>query len=457
MRATLRGTTARLLEPALPGQSSGRELLLLICAGLFVGLTHLSLSLVLPQRAGVVPTFLAWLLTAAALHITLNRMIPDRDPFLLPVVMLLAGWGLALVSRLAPPFLIRQVLWLVISGIVTSVIAILPADLRWLRRYRYSWLMLGLFLLGVTLLIGVNPSGDARAPRLWLDFGVLFFQPSELLRLLLIAFLASTLADKREMLLTARSRILGWSLPSLPYLAPMLLMWGFCIILLAWQRDLGTASLFFIIFVTMLYLATEQIGALVFGGGLLILAGSIGYFLYNVVRLRIDTWWNPWPEADNRAFQIVQSLIAVAAGGIFGEGIGQGSPTFIPVVHSDFVFAAVAEEWGLLGGMAVVGCFAILVLRALRIAQMNVDQPFRAFLAAGIGVSLGAQALLIMGGVLKVIPLTGVTLPFMSYGGSSLVTSFIMVALLLKLSVHPLGAKPETTLALPAFAKQPGS
>jgi cell division protein FtsW len=214
----------------------------------------------------------------------------------------------------------------------------------------------------------------------------------------------------------------------------MLLMWGFCMILLVWQRDLGGASLFFIVFLAMLYASTGEAGYVAAGVGLIAAAGVIGYQLFGVVRLRVDTWWNPWPEANDRAFQIVQSLLAVAAGGVFGQGVGLGAPTYVPVVHSDFAFAAIAEEWGLIGALGVVICLAVLVLRAIRIALANGRRPFRSLLAAGIGILLAAQSLLIMAGVLKLIPLTGVTLPFVSYGGSSLLSSFVMVGLLLRVS-----------------------
>ena len=165
-----------------------------------------------------------------------------------------------------------------------------------------------------------------------------------------------------------------------------------------------------------------------------LIGGIIGYELYGVVKLRVIAWWKPWKDPDNRAFQIVQALMAVAAGGIAGQGVGQGSPTYIPVIHSDFVFAAIAEEWGVLGTLGVILCFALLVNRALRIAIRHHERPFRSLLAAGIGMLFAIQSLLIMGGVLKLIPLTGVTLPFVSYGGSSLLSSFVMAGLLLRLS-----------------------
>ena len=211
-------------------------------------------------------------------------------------------------------------------------------------------------------------------------------------------------------------------------------MWGLSVVILIWQRDLGTAILFFMVFLVLLYVASGYTPLLIVGALLIVAAGLVAYRLFDVVQLRVDIWLNPWPEADGRAFQIVQSLLAFAAGGVFGQGIGQGSPNFIPVVHSDFVFAALAEEWGLLGVVVVIACIAVFVVRGLRIAVMQRARPFHALLAVGLSVMLATQSLLIMGGVLKLIPLTGVTLPYFSYGGSSLLVNFVMVGLLLRLS-----------------------
>jgi cell division protein FtsW len=211
-------------------------------------------------------------------------------------------------------------------------------------------------------------------------------------------------------------------------------MWGISIVMLIWQRDLGTAILFFVIFLVMLYAATGSSIILLSGAALVLIAALTGYNLFGVVQLRIDVWINPWPEADGRAYQIVQSLMAFANGGIFGEGIGQGLPDFIPVVHSDFIFAALGEEWGLLGVIALIATVSAIVLRGLRIAILHQHHSFRAFLAVGLSMLIAVQSLMIMAGVIKVIPLTGVTLPFMSYGGSSLLVSFILLGLLLRLS-----------------------
>ncbi len=410
-----------------------RERILLLLTAVFVFINAVSLSLV--EDGGVTGAHLwaagVWLLLMGAAHAVLHRFKPERDPFLLPLLALLTGWGLVLLDRLAANFLWRQAVWLGVGTAVFTAIAILPHNLRWLRRYRYTWLIGGLTLLAATLIFGVNPSGYGAA--LWLPIplvGRVFFQPSELLKLLLVVFLASYF-DERETL-PQTDRVNG-RFGDLPYLAPLLFMWGFCMILLVWQQDLGAAALFFILFLSLLYLATGEKRYVWSGLILLLIAGVFAYFAFDLVALRVEAWWNPWPDAQDRAFQIVQSLYALANGGLIGQGVGQGFPNYIPVVHSDFVFAAIAEEWGLVGSLSVVAAFALLAQRGLKIGMM-VKRPFQRYLAAGITILFSAQAILIMGGVTKLLPLTGVTLPFISYGGSSLLISSVMAGLLLFLS-----------------------
>jgi cell division protein FtsW len=217
---------------------------------------------------------------------------------------------------------------------------------------------------------------------------------------------------------------------------PILLMWGVCVVVLVWQRDLGTAGLFFAGFLVLMYAATGSIFILIAGGLMITMAAIAAYFAFDVVAQRVDIWLNPWADASGRAYQLVQSLMAFSAGGIFGEGIGQGMPIFIPVVHSDFIFAAVAEEFGLVGVAGIIASFAVLALRGMRIALARQDQPFLALMAVGLTTMIIAQSLLIMGGTLRVIPLTGVTLPLMSYGGSSLLATFVMIGLMLRLSAR---------------------
>ena len=416
---------------------SRREGLLLLMTAAFVFCNGAALSLAEDGRITWAHLWapIVWVTAVGLAHFLLSHFRPERDPFFLPLFALLSGWGLILVDRLAPNFLPRQALWVLIGTGALLVVAILPRNLRILRHYRYTWLLAGLFLLASTLLFGVNPSGFGAA--LWLPIPLpfvdmkIFLQPSELLKLLLVVFLASYFADREAALRHGQSRdgLRG----ALPYLAPLLLMWGFCMILLVWQRDLGAATLYFLVFLALLYLATNDSRYVWFGLFLLLAAAIIAYYLFDVVALRVDAWWNPWPEALDRAFQIVQSLYAVAAGGVIGQGAGQGFPTFIPVVHSDFVFAAVAEEWGLIGSLGLVAVFMILTYRGFHSAMQTL-RPFRTYLAVGITLLFAIQALMIMGGVTKLLPLTGVTLPFISYGGSSLLISSIMMGLLLFLS-----------------------
>jgi cell division protein FtsW (lipid II flippase) len=408
-----------------------RWLLCLAAAFVLIGAVTLSLG----RQGGLVGSHLwapaAWLLLMTAAHLLLTRRKPVRDPLLLPLFALLTGWGLVMLDRLAPNFLVRQAIWLALGTVALLATGLLLPNLRFLRRYRYTWLLLGLLLLAATFIVGVHPAGFGAALWLPLPFvGNVFFQPSELLKLLLVVFLASYFDERRQLLQFRRERSFRGTFP---YLAPLLLMWGFCVLLLVWQRDLGTATLFFILFLALLYLATGDTRLVAAGMGLLLVAGVIGYYAFDVVALRVDTWLNPWPEAQNRAFQIVQSLYAVAAGGVIGQGVGLGFPNYIPVVHSDFVFAAIAEEYGLIGSLVLVGCFALLAQRALRIATV-VSRPFQIYLAAGMAILFSTQALMIMGGVTRLLPLTGVTLPFVSYGGSSLLISSVMLGLLLFMS-----------------------
>lgn len=396
-------------------------------AWLFTGLALLQLGLVNGSLSPTtfVPLLVLMLCSGGALYF-LRRSL--GDPLLLPLVYFLSGLGLALIMRLAPNFVTRQLFWLVIATGLLLAVNLIPKNLNWLRRYKYTWLIGGLLLLASTLVLGVNPSGFGA--RLWLQVGGLFFQPSELLKMLLVMFLAAYMADRRRQLIEARAYIGPLPIPHPSYWGPMLLMWGFSIVLLIWQRDLGAALLFFGTFLAMVYAVTGQSRYVWAGALLLAVAGILGYYLFDVVRLRVDGFLNPWLDPAGRSFQIVQSLLAFASGGILGQGLGQGLPTAIPVVHTDFVYAAIGEEYGLLGALGVLVGFALLVSRAFHIG-LRAASGFEQLLAVGIGTVMGLQTLVITAGTLKLLPLTGVTLPFVSYGGSSLVISFLMVGLLL--------------------------
>ncbi|MEO0560746.1 MAG: FtsW/RodA/SpoVE family cell cycle protein, partial [Chloroflexota bacterium] len=434
-------TLSNLWRTERPLTTSGRlERALLVIGGAFMAINLLALALTRGFRAGDWILLVVWVMCAVGGVKILEKYLPHRDPVFFALPMVLTGWGLVVIDRLSDGYIYnfadRQALWLVISTAVMLVIAARPEPLRWLREYRYLILLFGLILLISTILFGTNPTGDRFAPQLWLGFRWLFFQPSELLKIILVAFLASYLAEqypalRAEGLNTGRGGVLALS-PRI--LGPIVLMWGLAVVLLIWQRDLGTATIFFGVFLILLYVASSNLTVLIGGGVLLLIAAIAGYNLFSVVQLRVDIWLDPWAQADGRGYQIVQSLLAFAAGGVFGQGIGQGAPTYIPVVHSDFVFAAIAEEWGLLGVFVILSCLLAIIMRGMRVAVLQQERPFKALLAVGLCALLAIQALLITGGSLRVLPLTGVTLPFISYGGSSLLASYMMMGLLLRLS-----------------------
>ncbi|HXF85146.1 MAG TPA: FtsW/RodA/SpoVE family cell cycle protein [Anaerolineales bacterium] len=364
---------------------------------------------------------IVWLIFAWRAHRDISKHLPDADPYLLPTAMLLSGWGILTVWRLDANFGARQTLWYGISLIVL-IAGLRLSSLDFLRKYKYLLLTGGLLLTALTLLFGTNPSGFG--PRLWLGCCNIYFQPSEPLKFLLITYLSAYLAEK----LPSRLRMIH-------LLYPTLILAGVVIVLLLVQRDLGTASIFVALYTIMIYLATGRKRILLTSIFLLVCMGALGYFSIDIIRTRIDSWLNPWDDAAGHSYQIIQSLLAVANGDIEGRGPGLGSPGFIPVAISDFIYAVIAEETGLFGTLGMLALFGLILARGLR-AALRAPDPFRRFLAAGITTYFGVQTILIVGGNLRLLPLTGVTLPFVSYGGSSLLTSFIALLCLLLISNH---------------------
>ena len=364
--------------------------------------------------------FLFWLLGFSLLLKFAKRYFPDSDPVLLPLVSFLIGWGLLTVYRINSYFGLRQTAWLMLSLVILSLLLRTRSFIDILQQYKYLWLTLGVLLLALTLFIGVYPGGFG--PQLWLGFAGVFFQPSELLKLLLVIFLAAYLAERMRVTFHFSQLII-----------PALVIFCLTIAILLVQKDLGTSALLLILFSVMLLLAAGKYWFFILTLLGLILAGYLGYNQFDVIRLRVDAWINPWLDPSGRSYQIVQSLMAFSAGGIFGRGPGLGSPRVVPVAQSDFIFSAIGEEAGLVGTVGLV-CLMILVLyRGFRIA-FRARSGFYRLLAAGITSFLAFQTILIVGGNLRVLPLTGVTLPFMSYGGSSLLVSMICAGILIKVS-----------------------
>lgn len=377
-------------------------------------------SLAVPLRWAHWLGFAVWAGGFWLIHRHMAVYLPDADPLVLPTASLLTGWGLLTVWRLDESFGLRQTLWLALALIALIGLIQRRGLLEWLRRYKYLWLVAGLLGTAATFAFGTFPGGSG--PRLWLGCCGVYFQPSEPLKLLLVIYLAGYLST----LLPNRLNLFGMLGPSVVLLLAAL---G----LLIAQRDLGTAVLVIAIYMLTFYLASGKRRLLLLPI-LGVLAGSYaGYRLFEVVRVRFTSWINPWQDAGGSSYQIIQSLISIAAGGVFGTGPGLGSPGLVPIAHSDFIFSAIGEEMGLVGVIGIILLYALFFNRAM-VISLSASDRYRRYLAAGVGVYIGVQALMIAGGAIRLVPLTGATLPFVSYGGSSLVTAVAAMLLLLECS-----------------------
>ncbi|MCP4141534.1 MAG: FtsW/RodA/SpoVE family cell cycle protein [Chloroflexi bacterium] len=408
---------------------------------LFLGLYSLILSLSPALRARSWDVdylyahwlgFFTWLFLNWLAEKHLDAKIPDRDPYLFPLASLFSGWGLLTIWRLLPNFGLRQSLWLALS------VTVMLLGLRWrkifitLRRYKYILLSSGLLLTALTLIFGANPL-DIE-PRLWFNFGGIYLQPSELLKLLLVIYLSAYLADR----VPIRNKFF-------PLIFPTLFLGGIALLLLVVQRDLGTASILVMLYASILYIATGRKRVLLGNAIILLAIGFFGYHFSQTIHTRLAIWLSPWDDPSGFGYQIIQSLMAIANGGLWGRGAGIGSPLFVPVAHSDFIFTAIAEETGLAGTLGLLTLFGIFLSRSMIIA-LRAPNRFQRILASGLTAYLGIQSLLIIGGNLRLLPLTGVTLPFISYGGSSLLTSYLALLLLLKISNESEGSTPPPFL-----------
>ncbi|PKM81725.1 MAG: cell cycle protein [Firmicutes bacterium HGW-Firmicutes-14] len=362
-------------------------------------------------------------------HLLLVKWEIRGDMLLFPLTSMLNAAGLIIVLRLSPDFAVRQFIWLYVGLAAFLVTIRLLPDYRKLEEYKYLYIFAGLLLLLGTILFGVE-AGGARS---WIDLGFARFQPSEVVKIILVIFLASYLAEKKEILTQGTRTFMSIPVPGLQYAGPLLVMWGFSLVLLIFQKDLGTALIFFGTFLAMIFIATGRWSYIVSGAGLFSLGAVLCYLFFSHVQVRVATWLNPWTDIDGKGYQIIQSLFAIGSGGAYGTGLGLGRPTLIPAVHTDFVFSAWSEETGLLGGLALLIIYCLIIYRGFRIA-LNSRSDFGMLLGSGLTSLLAIQTLVIAGGVIKLFPLTGVTLPFISYGGSSLVSSYILLGLLVKIS-----------------------
>jgi cell division protein FtsW (lipid II flippase) len=432
MRASWRGTELRLLLP------------LVILVPLGFALAHIvAVNRLDPGPLGLAIAYVGLVIAA---HLALAALGHRGDQLLLPLAATIGGVGLVMLNRL-PQGLAgmnvlglqlgmaeTQLIWFAISLAAMVAIAVFFRDDGILRHYKYTWAVVGAALLAITFLFGEEHNGA----RLWLAVGPVTFQPAEGIKIVLVVFVAGYLAENRALLAGAYRRIGFLKIPPLPYLLPMLAIFAIVMGIVVISRDLGTALLFFGIFLTMLFVATGRRSYVLIGLVLFIAGSFVAYQLFGHVRIRVDNWLDPFADPTGSGYQTVQALYAFGRGGLFGEGLGQGLPLIaghlpIPAIETDFIFTAVAEELGLVGAFALLALAAAFVFRGLRIAILAHDD-FSSLLAVGLTTSLGLQTLIIVAGNAKLIPLTGITFPFVSYGGSSLLASFVAIGLLLSIS-----------------------
>ena len=374
----------------------------------------------------------------AAAHIAVRIFAPGADPAILPIVFALSGIGITFVTRVKPNLAMSQLVILFAAIALMVVTLVVAKNFDVVKKYKYSFGAIGILLLVLPMFIGTEIYGS----KLWIKIGGFTIQPGEFAKVFIVLFLAGYLAENRELLSISNHEILGFKIPRFKLLLPLFVVWGICMLIVVFERDLGSAVLFYTIFLLMLYVATGRISYVIIGF-LMLGIGAIGaYRFLSHVQTRFQIWLDPFADPSGSGFQLVQSLFSLADGSLLGTGIGKGLPTMIPVVESDFIFSAIGEEMGLLGGAAVLFLFMLFAVRGLTTAA-RAKSDLAAFCATGLTAAISFQAFLIVGGVTRLVPLTGVTLPFMSQGGSSLLASFIIVALLLRAGDEATGREAE--------------
>lgn len=378
------------------------------------------------ENLGVpVGIFIAFLIA----HLAIRKLAPGADPALLPLSFALSGIGIAFVTRLAPELAMRQVMWLFFGVVCMLLVLIFLKNLDRIANYKYTLMIVGFLLLLSPLLPVVGQ--EIYGSRIWLNIAGISFQPGEIAKILIVLFLAGYLAQNREMLSIFTHRIGPFKIPDLATLVPLLVMWVISLLIVIFEKDLGSALVVFFVFITMLYVATGKKTYLIIGFVLIAIGGVAAFLLFDHVQIRVDTWLDPFKDATGDGYQLVQAIFSIADGGLFGVGIGNGMSNQIPIVESDFIFAAIAEETGLLGAAGLLLLYLCFAIRGL-VTAARAKSDVSSFIAVGLTASIILQAFIIVGGVTRLIPLTGLTLPFVSQGGSSLLASFIAIGFLLR-------------------------
>lgn len=381
--------------------------------------------------ANIVPFLIIVLGLFMGAHFAVRKLAPESDPVLLPIVTLLNGLGYVVIAGLNESLAAAQATWTAV-GIAAFVATLwLVKRPRDLERYRYTFALVGIGLLLLPLVPGVGRT--INGSRIWVGFGPISFQPGEIAKVVLAIFFAAYLADNRELIASSQWKVGPLRLPHPKYLGPLLLAWGVTLVVMFYQRDLGSSLLFFALFIVMIWVATSRTSFLVIGTSLFAAGAFIAWNAFSHVKVRVDTWLNPWQDYSGTGYQIIQGTFAIAFGGLTGTGLGLGGEVRIPLAENDYIFAVIAEELGLLGGSIILMAYLLIVGSGLRIAS-RAQNSFDKLLATGLTLLVGLQAFIIIAGVIRLLPLTGVAMPFISYGGSSLVVNYVLVALLLRIS-----------------------
>ncbi|MGI9622209.1 MAG: FtsW/RodA/SpoVE family cell cycle protein [Acidimicrobiales bacterium] len=383
--------------------------------------------------ADIVPFFGIILGLLAAAHLATRRFAPRADAMLLPVASLLNGIGYVFIARLDDELARLQAIWTLVGVGAFIATLVLVRSTRVLEQYRYTLMLVGVALLVLPLAPAIGQ--EINGARIWVSVGPVNFQPGEFAKLAFAVFFAGYLVDKREVLAASNRRFLGMAIPEARHLGPIVVAWGASLLVMVGEKDLGSSLLFFALFVVLLWVATERPSYLVMSLVMFAAGAAFSYNRFAHVQERVEVWLDPFEDPFGNGFQVTQSAFALADGGLTGTGLGTGSPNTenIPAVETDFIFAIIGEELGLFGAAGILIAFMLMIGTGLRIA-IRADRPFDKLLATGLTTLLGFQAFIIIAGVIRVLPLTGVTLPFISYGGSSLLANWILLALLLRIS-----------------------
>ena len=412
-----------------------RLLVVAVAITLIAGaLVDWSVTTGVPESAVI--TALSLAVIAVVAHVTVRATVPDADPLLLPLVIALNGLGLVFVHRVdlatGTQLAATQTVWTAVSVGGMCAALLFVRNVHALGRYQYTFGLATIVLLLLPIVPGLT-AGVINGAQLWIDVLGMRFQPGEAAKITMVVFLAGYLERKRALLSVANQRVGPLLLPAPRHLAPVLVAATVAMVIMAGLRDLGSALLFFGVFLAMLYVATGRLAYPMLGVVAFAVGGLLAYQQFGHVRVRVAIWLDPWSRVTDEGYQLAQSLFALGTGGVTGTGLGFGRPQDVPFSATDAIFAVIGEELGLLGATALLLIYLLVVVRGLKIAMTARDE-FSTLLATGLTVTIALQTFVIIGGLTRLVPLTGITLPFVSYGGSSLLMNYVVVAVLLRIS-----------------------